>query len=156
MIEADEDLLIRLTFDLRQIARGDWTGTILVVLSRRGRMQYRRLRDEMAEYSFVDPWSGKKRALRDSELSRTLTRMTEDGLLKRNELPGQWHPAVSYELSDHAHQMLDKITVVLDWAATNRGFFARAQQRRRSARTRGQCQADTPENSAPTPTTSRA
>jgi DNA-binding HxlR family transcriptional regulator len=112
MIEVGEDELIRLIFDVRQVFRGDWAGPVLVVL-RRGSMQYRELRDEMGHYSFFDRWSSKERTLSNSELARTLTRMTQDGLLIRTERPGEWHRAVSYELSVEGRQMIERFTPLL-------------------------------------------
>lgn len=139
MVDHDEDALIRLMFDLRQVWRGDWGGAVLVVL-RRGRMQYSKLRDEMAGYSFVDPWNGKKRSLADSELSRTVTRMTEDGWLVRTEAPGPLRPLVSYELSHDAWQWMERAAPMFEWAQQKPEFFVLARQRRgrlrRSAQTR--------------------
>lgn len=130
MIDSDEDALIRLTFDLRQVWRGDWMGALMVLL-RRGRMQYRDIRDEMAGYAFQDPWTDKKRALSNSELSRTLTRMTDDGWLIRTETPGEWHPNVSYALSDAGHEAIEGlVTGLLSWSRRNHAFFARALRRR--------------------------
>lgn len=129
MIEADEDELIRLIFDVRQVFRGDWAGPILVVL-RRGSMQYRELRDEMGHYSVSDRWSGKERTLSNSELARTLTRMTQDGLLIRTETPGEWHRTVSYELSVEGREMMERLTPLLRWAAGSPEFFDRALHQR--------------------------
>ncbi len=130
MIDPDEDVLIRLTFDLRQVWRGDWTGPLMILL-RRGRMQFRDIRDEMADYAFDDPWTGKKRALSSSELARCLVRMTQDGWLTRTETPGEWHPNVSYALSDAGQEAVKGfVTGPLRWSRHNRAFFARARQRR--------------------------
>jgi DNA-binding HxlR family transcriptional regulator len=129
VIDSDEDALIRLTFDLRQVWRGDWVGAVLIVL-RRGRMQFSALRDEFANYSFADPWTHKTRALSSSDLSRALGRMTEDGWLIRTERPGEWHPTVSYELSSDARIALRTLTRLVDWSYRSPGFFERARRRR--------------------------
>lgn len=130
VIDSDEDALIRLAFDLKQVWRGDWMGALMVLL-RRGRMQYRDIRDEMAGYAFHDPWTDKKRSLSNSELSRTLTRMTDDGWLIRTETPGEWHPNVSYALSDAGQEAIEGLlTGLLSWSRHNQAFFARALRRR--------------------------
>ena len=38
MVNHDEDALIRLMFDLRQVWRGDWGGAVLVVLHGRSKI----------------------------------------------------------------------------------------------------------------------
>jgi DNA-binding HxlR family transcriptional regulator len=145
MIEVGEDELIRLIFDVRQVFRGDWAGPVLVVL-RRGSMQYRELRDEMGHYSFFDRWSSKERTLSNSELARTLTRMTQDGLLIRTERPGEWHRAVSYELSVEGRQMIERFTPLLRWAADRPDFFERVLDRRTG---RGDQQGQSPDQEPP-------
>lgn len=130
MIDPEEDELIRLTFDLRQVWRGDWTGPLMLLL-RRGRMQYRDIRDEMADYAFYDPWAGKRRALSNSDLARSLARMTKDGWLTRTETPGEWHPNVSYALSDAGQEAVEGLVAgPLQWGRDNPAFFAQALQRR--------------------------
>jgi DNA-binding HxlR family transcriptional regulator len=129
MNSEDEDLILRI-YDLKQVLRADWVGAILILLNR-GPQHYSELRDQMTAWSFQDPWSGKKRALGNGVLARTLTRMTEDGLLVRTELPTQWQPAVRYELSERARRLLDALRPVLSWAGENREFFIAAQHARR-------------------------
>lgn len=130
MIDPDEDMLIRLTFDLRQVWRGDWTGPVMILL-RRGQMQYRDIRDEMADYTFYDPWTRKHRALSSSELARCLVRMTKDGWLIRTETPGEWHSNVSYALSDAGEEAVAGLVAgPLRWSQHNSAFFARARERR--------------------------
>ncbi len=125
----EDDELIRRMNDLKQVFRGDWVGTILVML-RRGRMQYRQLRDETQAWSLQDPWTGKQRTLSNGELARTLPRMVEDGLLIRTEVPNQWQPAVFYALSRAGEELLAAVTPLLDWVGNNPGFFASAREAR--------------------------
>lgn len=125
-MDSEDDELIQRMNDLKQVFRGDWVGTILVML-RRGGKQYRQLRDETQAWSLQDPWTGKNRTLSNGELARTLTRMVEDRLLVRTEVPNQWQPAVFYELSDAARQLLAAVDPLLTWVGDNPGFFVSAR-----------------------------
>jgi DNA-binding HxlR family transcriptional regulator len=130
VIDSDEDELIRLAFDLRQVSRGDWIAPMMVLL-RRGPMQSREIRDEMANHKFEDDWIGKKRSLSPSDASRLLTRMTEDGWLTRTETPGQWHPTVTYELSPEGREFVETIVIpALRWCQKHPRFFVRGLRRR--------------------------
>lgn len=124
----DEDLILRI-YDLKQVLRADWVGPVLVLLVH-GPKHYSELRDEMQAWSFQDPWSGRERAVGNGEFARTLSRMTEDGLLVRTELPTRWQPAVVYELSDHARGLLAELGPALAWVGENREFFAAARRGR--------------------------
>lgn len=115
--------------DLKQVFRGDWVGTVLVML-RHGRRQYRELRDETQTWSLQDLWTGKDRQLRNSELARTLARMVDDGLLLRTPVPHQWQPAVFYELSDAGRELLAAVTPLLAWAQHHPEFFVTAREAR--------------------------
>lgn len=125
-MKQQDDRLIRRMNDLSHVFRGAWVSTVLVML-RGGRRQYRELRDEVDSWSFLDPWTGKQRSLNNSELARTLARMVEDGLLVRTEQAAQWQPAVFYELSSEAREMLAAVQPLLDWAETHPEFFRAAQ-----------------------------
>jgi DNA-binding HxlR family transcriptional regulator len=130
VIDSDEDELIRLAFDLRQVARGDWLIPMMVLL-RRGPMQSRDIRDEMANHKFEDDWIAKKRSLSPSDASRLLTRMTDDGWLTRTETPGQWHPTVSYELSPAGHDFAETVAIpALLWLRKHPEISARGLRRR--------------------------
>jgi DNA-binding HxlR family transcriptional regulator len=132
-INDGEDEFVRLTFDLRQVARGEWTWALMILL-RRGPMQYRDIRDEMAGYSFDDPWTGKTRSLSNSELARALGRMTVDGWLIRTEAPGEWRPLVTYALSNPGREHIRMLTEgPLLWCQQNPEFIAQAQRRRGEA-----------------------
>lgn len=125
MIDPEEDELIRLTFDMRHVWRGDWTAPLMLLL-RRGRMRYRDIRDEMAGYTFHDPWTDKNRTLSNSDLARTLARMTHDGWLIRTEIPGEWHSNVSYALSEEGYTAVEGLVRgSLQWGRANRPFFTR-------------------------------
>lgn len=129
----EDEALIRRMNDLKQVFRGDWVSTIMIML-RRGGKQYGQLRDEVQSWSFDDPWSGKRRSLSNGELARTLGRMVEDGLLVRTEMSSQWQPAVFYELSEEARQTLAAIVPLLSWAGENPEFFVQAQAARGTGR----------------------
>jgi DNA-binding HxlR family transcriptional regulator len=116
--------------DIKAILRGDWAGAILVLLGDGRQWQFRAVRDEMATWVFHDPWAGRRRSLSASELTRTLGRMVEDGLLVRTEMLSQWQPAVFYELSSEARSMVAAAQPLLRWVAENRSFFAQAQAAR--------------------------
>jgi DNA-binding HxlR family transcriptional regulator len=131
VIDSGEDELVQLTFDLRQVARGDWTWALMILLRRAPMMQYRDIRDELAGYSFDDPWTGKKRSLANSELSRALTRMTADGWLVRKATPGEWRPTVSYGLSEAGREHINMLIAgLLRWYRQNPEFMAKALRRR--------------------------
>jgi DNA-binding HxlR family transcriptional regulator len=131
VIDPDEDELIQLTFDLRQVWRGDWNGAILIVM-RRGPMQFHEIRDEMKTCKFDDPWIGSKRTLSPSEVSRSLTRMTKDGWLIRTETPApQMRSTVTYELSPEGRNFVDTVvSPALEWCRQNPRFFAHALRNR--------------------------
>lgn len=133
-MKPQDDQLIRRMNDLSHVFRGAWVSTVLIML-RDGRRQYRELRDEVSGWSFRDPWTGKQRSLNNSELARTLARMVDDGLLVRTEQQAQWQPAVFYELSAEAREMLAAVQPLLDWARTHRDFFSAAQFGRRDPAT---------------------
>jgi DNA-binding HxlR family transcriptional regulator len=122
--------LVEWMHDLKQVARGDWPGLIMILLEG-GPRQYRELRDEVAEVVFEDGWSGRSRRLSNTELARTLARMVADGLLVRREVSAQWTPAVWYELSDSARELWAAAEPLLAWVGANRAFFAQAQAARR-------------------------
>lgn len=132
MIDSNEAELIRLAFDLRQVARGDWILPMMVLL-RRGPMQSREIREDMSNHKFEDDWIGRTRSLSPSDASRLLTRMTEDGWLTRTETeaPGQWHPAVTYELSPAGRDFAETVAVpALQWLREHPEISARGLRRR--------------------------
>ena len=128
-MNSDDEQLIQRMNDLKQVFRREWIGPILVALGHGGK-RYRELRDEMDAWSFHDPWIGKRRSLSNGELARTLGRMVEDGLLARTEVSGQWQPAVFYDLTDEARQLLAAGMPLLAWAEKHPEFFSRARDAR--------------------------
>lgn len=132
MIDSDEDELIRLAFDMRQVARGDWLVPMMVLL-RRGPMRSREIRDEMANHQFEDDWIDKKRSLSPSDASRLLTRMTDDGWLTRTKTPGQdqWNPRVTYQLSPAGRDFAETVVIpALLWLRKHPEISARGLRRR--------------------------
>lgn len=128
-MDADDERLVRRINDLKQVFRLEWVGAILIALSH-GQKRYRELRDEMIAWSFHDPWTGTRRSLSNGELARTLPRMVEDGLLHRTEVSGQWQPAVFYDLTEAARELLEHAGPLLLWAEAHVDFFQRAQAER--------------------------
>jgi len=125
----EDDSLIQQMNDLKQVFRGDWVGTVLVML-RRGRRRHRELRDNIRNWSLQDPWTGIRRRLNNAELARTLARMTDDGLVIRTPVSDQWQPAVFYELSNAGQELLAAVSPLLEWAAHHPDFFAAAREAR--------------------------
>jgi DNA-binding HxlR family transcriptional regulator len=80
----DEQLLLRELYNLKYLFGDKWAPAIVVALAR-GRMRRVEILSTVNSYSIYEDWSDKRIVLHDSILTRTLKKMTTEGLLVRTE-----------------------------------------------------------------------
>ena len=124
----DEDFLT-CWGDARALTAADWVPSILVALLD-GPLHYRRSSPGWRRSHVSDSRTRRPRAFHESSLSRTLARMTEDGLLDREECPGAFPPSVTYALTAEARTIIDAAVPLATWAQRNHGMIRRTQRRR--------------------------
>jgi len=117
--------------DLRHLLSGEWVWDVLVALID-GPLQYTVLLEAIRSKEGDTGWPGiRHRYLRDSTLNRTLRRLEQRELVKRNrEAEFPYHSA--YELTPAATELLAVMVPVAEWAESNADLLERVRQRRRA------------------------
>lgn len=106
--------------DTRQLLRGDWVIAVITALAGGPR----RFNELHAEINAVEHHVGRR--LHDSPvsnrvLSRTLTRMADDGLLQRHEETHTPHPFVWYQLTAAGYDLIPVLHAMAKWAQRHSG-----------------------------------
>jgi DNA-binding HxlR family transcriptional regulator len=102
----------------RSLIAPEWAPPILVALLD-GPLHYRQIKAIVSSLGVTDGAAKAHRPLHESSLSRTLARMTRDGLLDRHEQVGAFPPSVTYSLTAAARAVLDAAVPLADWAQRN-------------------------------------
>lgn len=120
-------------YDLRQLLIDKWAPAIVVTLAH-GKMRRADILATINSFSYGEEWTGQPKQLQDSILSRTLKRMTEEGLLLRTQTDSKSFPAeVYYSLSPEMEEFLTVVEPAAEWARRHADLLERAKAHRRQA-----------------------
>lgn len=133
---AGEGTLLRDLCDLLHLFGDKWAPPILVALTG-GPMRRIDILHTVRSYSIGQEWSGKPAVLHDSILARALKKMTDAGLLVREERPSGFPPAVYYSLTPQVVESLTALAPWVRWARAHPEIIQRAQEQSRRHRTKG-------------------
>jgi DNA-binding HxlR family transcriptional regulator len=113
----DADFLLH-WYRARTLISPEWAPSILVALLD-GPLHYRQIKAIVSSRDVSGSAVKAHRPLHESSLSRTLGRMTRDGLLDRHEQVGAFPPSVTYSLTAKARAVLDAAVPLANWAQHN-------------------------------------
>ncbi|WP_245900439.1 winged helix-turn-helix transcriptional regulator [Prauserella shujinwangii] len=126
----DQELLHHF-YDLRQLLIDKWAPAIIVTLAH-GKMRRADILTTINSFTYGEEWTVQPKQLQDSILSRTLKRMTEEGLLVRTQEDLRSFPAeVYYSLSPEMEEFLTVVEPAAAWARRHADLLARAKAHRR-------------------------
>ncbi len=117
-------------YSVRELTAGVWTPAVLFAL-RDGALHFTDILTTVRTYSFTGDWPVHHVTLHDSILARTLKRLTEDGLLDRDEADGAFPPSVQYGLTAAGREILAAAPILAAWATRHADLIVRAQRNRR-------------------------
>ena len=126
LTEEDAEFLRRAR-DLRHLMDGEWYADVFILL-RSGPKRYSQIMVALHELSGVDPWSGSVRSIQKRQLTRTLRRLEDAGLIHRDEEPGNFSRVVLYSLTPAAREYLDLVEPVIDWAERHADLIETVQR----------------------------
>jgi DNA-binding HxlR family transcriptional regulator len=92
-----------------------------------GPLHYREIKSIVSSFRVSDRRTLRPRTFHESSLSRTLARMTDDGLLERRATSGAFPPSVTYSLTPAARAIVDAAVPMAAWAQRNRAMIRKAQ-----------------------------
>jgi DNA-binding HxlR family transcriptional regulator len=118
MLSPDDADFLPHWYRARSLIAPEWAPSILVALLD-GPLHYRQIKTIVSSRSVSGNGAREHRPLHESSLSRTLARMTRDGLLERREQVGAFPPSVTYSLTPAARAVLDAAVPLADWAQRN-------------------------------------
>jgi DNA-binding HxlR family transcriptional regulator len=118
MLSPRDDDFLPHWYRARSLIAPEWAPSILVALLD-GPLHYRQIKAIVSLPAVCDGVVKAHRPLHESSLSRTLRRMTRDGLLDRHEKVGAFPPSVTYALTPMARAVLDAAVPLADWAQHN-------------------------------------
>jgi DNA-binding HxlR family transcriptional regulator len=121
----DEEFLRNL-YSLKYLFRDKWAPAINVTLSH-GPMRRAEILSTIKSYSLGEEWSGKPAVLHDSILTRTLRKMTDEGLLARRRDTSTFPPKVFYSLAPEITEFVELVEPLVDWVRRNPKLVAQAQ-----------------------------
>jgi DNA-binding HxlR family transcriptional regulator len=122
---ADDDFLA-CWYDARALTAANWTPSILMALLD-GPLHYREIKSIVTSFRVSDRRTLRPRTFHESSLSRTLSRMTNDGLLDRRECSGAFPPSVTYSLTPAARAIVDAVVPMAAWAQRNQAIIRGAR-----------------------------
>lgn len=125
MTVGDEEFL-RDLYNVKQLFGDKWTPAIISTLAR-GPMRRVEILSTINSYSVGEDWSDKRGVLHDSILTKSLKKMTTEGLLARNRRAETFPPKVYYSLTRDVLEFLEATEPVLEWARSHPELIARAQ-----------------------------
>jgi DNA-binding HxlR family transcriptional regulator len=117
---------LRRLYDLKYLVGDKWTLAILVTLSD-GPMRRVEILSTINSYSIGEEWSDKHAVLHDRVLTRTLKKMTGEGLLTRTRRIEVFPPEVFYSLKPDALEFLRLAEPAMAWADDHAELIAQAQ-----------------------------
>jgi DNA-binding HxlR family transcriptional regulator len=123
---AVDERLLRGLYDLKYLFGDKWIPAILVVLSD-GPMRRKEILSTIRSYAIGEDWSVKNNKLQDSVLERTLTKMTEGGLLTRERRTENFPAAVVYSLTPEVLDFLSLTESLVAWTERHPEIIAQAQ-----------------------------
>jgi DNA-binding HxlR family transcriptional regulator len=126
VVVGDEQRLLRDLTNLKYLFGDKWAPAIVVALTR-GRMRRVEILSTVNSYSIYENWSNKRVILHDSILTRTLKKMTKEGLLVRTESTVSFPREVYYSLTPVVAELLSAIEPAVEWARRNPELIAAAQ-----------------------------
>jgi len=120
--------------DLRHLLSGEWVWDVLTALVD-GPQKYTDLLNSVRARQEDTGWPGKKHMyLRDGPLNKTLRRLEQGELVKRNQ--GDSFPYhTAYELTPAAQKLLVSVVPMVEWAESHADLLNRARQRRHTGET---------------------
>jgi DNA-binding HxlR family transcriptional regulator len=132
-MEPGDEKFLRRLWDLRHLMNREWTADILVALWP-GRLRRVDLLNVIhstnANYGWPDH---EDRYLSDKVFHNTLKQLQDDGLIARMRDDEAFPPAVFYQLTPAARDLLARTAVLVKWAEEHDQLIALAQQRRRKS-----------------------
>lgn len=117
-------------YDARALVSAEWAPSIAVALAE-GPLQYKDILIAVQRLHPAHRWSDRHTHLHESILSRTLHRMTSDGLLERHEAKVRFPPIVHYALTPRFEDLMNAFKPVAQWSSENGDLIIQAQRRRR-------------------------
>ena len=117
-------------YDARALVAAEWAPSIAVALVD-GPLQYKDILVAVRRLHPAHRWSERHTNLHESILSRTLNRMTSDGLLERHEASVKFPPTVHYSLTSEFDLLLESFRTVARWSLEHGDLIAQAQRQRR-------------------------
>lgn len=127
---AGDDQFLRNLYSLKYLFGDKWVPAIIVTLAK-GRMRRVEILSTINSYSIGKDWSDKNGVLHDSILTRTLKKMTEEGLLVRTRCTETFPPKVYYSLKPEVEEFLAEAEPAVEWVRRHPELIAQAQAYRR-------------------------
>lgn len=123
-----DDQFLRGLYNLKYLVGDKWAPAIIVALAN-GKMRRVEILSTVKSYSIGAEWSrsGKPAVLHDNMLSRTLKKMTEEGLLVRTKRTDTFPTRVYYSLMPAVADYLKVLEPAVEWARQNPDLIAQAQ-----------------------------
>ncbi|MFI6098192.1 winged helix-turn-helix transcriptional regulator [Lentzea sp. NPDC051213] len=125
MVMGDEQFL-RDLYNLKYLFGDKWAPAINLALAR-GPMRRAEILSTINSYSLGDEWSDKPIILHDSILTRTLRKMTKEGLLVRTECTEAFPAKVFYSLAPQIAEFMTLLGPLIDWVRRHPDLIAQAQ-----------------------------
>jgi DNA-binding HxlR family transcriptional regulator len=121
-----DEQFLRDLYSLKYLFGDKWAPAINVTLSH-GPMRRAEILSTITSYSLGEEWSGRPAVLHDSILTRTLRKMTEEGLLVRTRDESTFPPKVFYSLTSEIVEFIELVKPLADWVRRNPGLVTQAQ-----------------------------
>ncbi len=132
-MRAGEERFLQDWYSARAVFSAEWAPSIMFVL-RDGPLHYTDILSTVRSLPAADGWRSRRYVLQESILTRTLKRMTSDGVLTRVQDARAFPPSVRYSLTEAAREMLEAVVPAADWVERHPEIVARAQRTRRDTR----------------------
>lgn len=121
-----DEQFLRDLYSLKYLFGDKWAPAINVTLSH-GPLRRAEILSTITSYSLGEEWSGRPVVLHDSILTRTLRKMTEEGLLVRTSDTSTFPPKVFYSLAPEITEFVELVEPLVDWVRRNPRLVAQAQ-----------------------------
>jgi DNA-binding HxlR family transcriptional regulator len=121
-----DEQFLRDLYSLKYLFVDKWAPAINVTLSH-GPVRRAEVLSTIKSYSLGEEWSGGPGFLHDSILTRTLRKMTEEGLLIRTRDTSTFPPKVFYSLTPEVAEFVELVEPLVDWVRRNPRLVAQAQ-----------------------------
>ncbi|WP_418153398.1 winged helix-turn-helix transcriptional regulator [Actinoalloteichus caeruleus] len=124
MEATDEEFLTR-WYEVRSLLGDKWVPAVLLVLSA-GPLRRVEILSTIRSYPLSVEWSEKVSVLHDSILTKVLKKLTDEGLLLREQKEEVFPPYVTYALTPAAREFVSAMGVLVEWARRHEEVIARA------------------------------